>query len=197
MPTLEAVILRNGPARGRCLPNPSFSFASPSPTFAGPRRIFEVPLQTFAFLSWIFAFPAAAFASLPRTFAFPSRTFEVPPPAFAFLSRNFEGLRRTFEGKWPVLPQICLKSHPTRTMVCRETGQSVGGSARCWHFRFRQVQTSRRRLAMTRQASAKPDSLKIAQPFMAGNNATQISKSHQGRQTISFVPDGTTNIPEP
>jgi len=31
----------------------------------------------------------------------------------------------------------------------------------------------------------------IAQHFSAGNNATQITKSRQGRQTISFVPDGT------
>jgi hypothetical protein len=39
---------------------------------------------------------------------------------------------------------------------------------------------------MTRQAS-----LIIAQPFMAGNNAIRISKSRQGRQKFSFVPDGT------
>jgi hypothetical protein len=46
-------------------------------------------------------------------------------------------------------------------------------------------------------AEVKPPSPIIAQPFMAGNNATQITKSRQGRQTNSFVPDGTWNIPEP
>ena len=36
--------------------------------------------------------------------------------------------------------------------------------------------------------------LKIAQPFMAGNDVIQITKSRQGRQTISFVPDGTGSV---
>jgi hypothetical protein len=34
-------------------------------------------------------------------------------------------------------------------------------------------------------------SLTIAQPFKAGIHRAQTSKSRQGRQTISFVPDGT------
>ena len=34
-------------------------------------------------------------------------------------------------------------------------------------------------------------SLTIAQPFKAGIHCAQTSKSRQGRQTISFVPDGT------
>jgi hypothetical protein len=36
---------------------------------------------------------------------------------------------------------------------------------------------------------------KIAQPFMAGNTGNPIFKSRQGRQTISFVPDGTLGWP--
>jgi hypothetical protein len=38
---------------------------------------------------------------------------------------------------------------------------------------------------------------KIAQPFMAGKKRITFSKSRQGRQNISNVPDGTMNIPEP
>jgi hypothetical protein len=52
--------------------------------------------------------------------------------------------------------------------------------------------TLHERLAMARQAS-----LKIAQPFMAGNIAIPIPKSRLGRQTVSFVPDGTMKTPEP
>jgi hypothetical protein len=33
--------------------------------------------------------------------------------------------------------------------------------------------------------------MKIAQPFMAGYDASQIKKSRQGRQNDSFVPGGT------
>jgi len=36
--------------------------------------------------------------------------------------------------------------------------------------------------------------LKIAQPFMAGYDASKINKSRQGRQKCSFVPDGTCKI---
>jgi hypothetical protein len=49
-------------------------------------------------------------------------------------------------------------------------------------------QTSHERLAITRQAVVQPVLLKIAQPFMAGNHAIQITKSRQGRQKIFFRP---------
>ncbi len=50
----------------------------------------------------------------------------------------------------------------------------------------RQIEKTHRRLAIARQVSPK-----IAQPFKAGNSATRTSKSRQGRQAFSFVPDGT------
>ena len=77
------------------------------------------------------------------------------------------------------------------TGALRQIADDEAASGFPERFAFRQVQTARRRLAMTRQAVLKPSSLKIAQPFMAGLNVINIKSVPQGRQTISFVPDGT------
>jgi hypothetical protein len=69
---------------------------------------------------------------------------------------------------WKILKTSVLPQKPAKTTMGWLNGAGFRGK--------------RRGLTTTRQAVAKPDSLKIAQPFMAGNNAIRISKSRQGRQ---------------
>jgi hypothetical protein len=82
------------------------------------------------------------------------------------------------DGKDAQLLHVHGSSRTTKPRPARQSG-SLSGNA----------QMSRRRLAMTRQASLKPASLKIAQPFMAGLNVINIKSSpvRDGRTFLSSL----------
>ena len=70
------------------------------------------------------------------------------------------------------------------TGALRQIADDEAASGFPERFAFRQVQTARRRLAMTRQAVVRPPSLIIAQPFMAGLNVINIKSSPAGTKEI-------------
>jgi hypothetical protein len=87
-----------------------------------------------------------------------------------------------------VIPKSRLRIWRGLILFRNQDGQGVRARVK---FAFRLAANVAQAFGHDAQALAKPASLKIAQPFMAGFMIWKCSKSRQGRKKWSIVPDGT------